>query len=221
MNVTNDGAAPAPRRSGRIGDGASFLLETLRARPAARRVLSGVSVLLAVFAVGLLAYPMYTNLYQDRLQSKLAIEFKKAETKKAFVAGETAIGDPITKISIPAADLKPTVVVEGTGASALRAGAGHYPNTPLPGQEGNVGIAGHRDTFFRPLRNIQADDIITLTTQQGEYRYRVVSTKVVRPENVEVLSSDGGEVLTLVTCYPFYYLGSAPDRFIVRASRVT
>ena len=76
-----------------------------------------------VFAVGLLAYPMYTNLYQGRLQSKLAIQFKKAETKQHYVAGETAIGDPITKISIPAADLKPTVVVEGTGASALRAGA--------------------------------------------------------------------------------------------------
>src|SRR5882724_3859098 len=112
MSVTTDGAAPAPRRSGRIGDGASFLLDTLRARPAARRILSGVSVLLAVFAVGLLAYPMYTNLYQGRLQSKLAIQFNKAQTKQAYVAGETAIGDPITKISIPAADLKPTVVDE-------------------------------------------------------------------------------------------------------------
>src|SRR5262249_36045839 len=99
MDVTNDGAAPAPRR-GQIGDGASFLLETLRARPAARRILSGVSILLAVFAVGLLAYPMYTNLYQGRLQSKLAIQFNKSETKKAYVAGETAIGEPITKISI-------------------------------------------------------------------------------------------------------------------------
>ena len=73
-----------------MGDGASFLLETLRARPAARRLLSGVSVLLAVFAVGLLAYPMYTNLYQGRLQSKLAIQFNKPETKQAYVAGQTA-----------------------------------------------------------------------------------------------------------------------------------
>ena len=76
MNHPN-GAAPAPQRSGRISDGASFLLETLRMRPAARRILSGVSVLLAVLAVGLLAYPLYTNFYQGRLQSKLAIEFKK------------------------------------------------------------------------------------------------------------------------------------------------
>ena len=82
MSVTSDGAAPAPRRSGRIGDGASFLLETLRARPAARRTLSGVSVLLAVFAVGLLAYPMYTNLYQGRLQSKLATPQESEQARR-------------------------------------------------------------------------------------------------------------------------------------------
>jgi sortase A len=113
------------------------------------------------------------------------------------------------------------MVVEGTSNKTLRRAVGHIAGTALPGQDGNVGIAGHRDTFFRPLRNIQADDIITLTTLGGEYRYRVVSTKVVRPENVEVLNSDGNEILTLVTCYPFYFFGSAPDRFIVRAARVT
>ena len=94
---------------------------------------------------------------------------------------------------------------------------------PVPrcqGKPGNVGIAGHRDTFFRPLRNVQAGDIITLTTLRGEYRYRVVSTKIVSPDNVAVLDSDGNQILTLVTCYPFYYVGSAPERFIVRATRV-
>jgi sortase A len=92
--------------------------------------------------------------------------------------------------------------------------------TALPGQRGNVGIAAHRDTFFRPLRNIQRDDVIVLTTLRGEYRYRVVSTKVVSPYDVEVLNSDGTEILTLVTCYPFYFVGSAPERFIVRAERI-
>jgi sortase A len=80
---------------------------------------------------------------------------------------------------------------------------------------------GHRDTFFRPLRNIQRNDIITLTTLGGEYRYRVVSTKVVGPYDIAVLDSDENEILTLVTCYPFYFVGSAPDRFVVRAERVT
>jgi sortase A len=112
------------------------------------------------------------------------------------------------------------VVIEGTTATTLRRAAGHISGTAFPGKAGNVGIAGHRDTFFRPLRNIRQNDIVTLTTTAGEYRYRVVSTKVVSPGDVSVLSPGGGEVLTLVTCYPFYFVGSAPDRFIVRAERV-
>ena len=111
------------------------------------------------------------------------------------------------------------MVVEGTSDKTLRRAVGHIAGTALPGQAGNVGIAGHRDTFFRPLRNIHADDIISLSTPRGEYRYRVVSTKVVSPDNIAVLDSDSNEVLTLVTCYPFYFLGSAPKRFIVRAER--
>lgn len=218
MSVTNDGATPAPRRSGRIGDGASFLLETLRARPAARRLLSGISVLLAVFAVGLLAYPMYTNLYQGRLQSKLAIQFNKDSTKKAYVAGETAIGDPLTKISIPAADLKPTVVVEGTGASALRAGAGHYPNTPLPGEEGNVAIAGHRTTYGKPFANLdrlKVGDEIFLETPVGKYTYRVTKDPFpVAANDFSVIAQTPGHTLTLTTCHP---KGSARQRLVIKA----
>jgi sortase A len=112
------------------------------------------------------------------------------------------------------------VIAEGTGKPALRHAAGHIAGTAMPGQRGNIGIAGHRDTFFRPLKNIQRDDIITLTTPGGGYRYRVVSTKVVNPSDVSVLNSDGNEILTLVTCYPFYFVGAAPSRFIVRAERV-
>jgi sortase A len=112
------------------------------------------------------------------------------------------------------------MIIEGDDGKTLRRAAGHVPGTALPGQPGNVGITAHRDTFFRPLRNIQMDDVITLTTLQGEYRYRVVSTQVVSPQDVEVLDSTGGEVLTLVTCYPFYFVGAAPNRFIVRAERV-
>jgi len=111
-------------------------------------------------------------------------------------------------------------VVEGAGEVTLRRAAGHIEGTGLPGQPGNVGIAGHRDSFFRPLKNIQRDDVIVLTTSRGQFRYRVVSTKVVSPSDVAVLSPDGTEVLTLVTCYPFYFVGAAPSRFIVRAARV-
>jgi sortase A len=113
-----------------------------------------------------------------------------------------------------------TIVIEGISAKNLRRAVGHIPGTALPGQAGNVGISGHRDTFFRPLRNIRQNDIITLTTLLGEYRYRVVSARIVRPNNVAVLDPSGNEILTLVTCYPFYFVGPAPNRFIVRAERV-
>lgn len=221
MKLRN-GAAPASRQGGRISDGAQFLLETLRVRPAYRRALSGASVLMALFAVALLAYPLYTNFYQDRLQSKLAIEFKAPETLRAFKAGELASGDPITKISIPAADLKPTVVVEGTGASALRAGAGHYPNTPLPGEEGNVAIAGHRTTYGKPFANLdhlKPGDEIFLETPVGKYTYKVSRDPfVVVPTDFSVIAQTPGKTLTLTTCHP---KGSARQRLVVKAELVS
>jgi sortase A len=112
------------------------------------------------------------------------------------------------------------IVMEGIGRTTLRRAAGHIPGTALPGQPGNVGISGHRDTFFRPLRNVRADDIVTLTTLLGEYRYRVVSTRITAPSDTAVLGPSQNQVLTLVTCYPFYFVGSAPSRFIVRAERL-
>jgi sortase A len=112
------------------------------------------------------------------------------------------------------------MVIEGTSRTTLRRAVGHISGTALPGQAGNVGISGHRDTFFRPLRNIRRDDIITLTTLAGEFHYRVITTQVVGPFDVAVLDPSGNEVLTLVTCYPFYFVGPAPGRFIVRADRV-
>lgn len=128
-------------------------------------------------------------------------------------------GGPIGRVDILRLGLS-VVLAEGDDDTTLRKAVGHIAGTALPGNAGNVGIAGHRDTFFRPLRNIRKNDIITLTTLNSELRYRVVSTRVVPPNDVAVLESDGGEILTLVTCYPFYFVGAAPDRFIVRAERV-
>jgi sortase A len=130
-----------------------------------------------------------------------------------------ATGGLIGRLEIPRLGLN-VMVIEGEDKTTLRRAAGHVPGTALPGQLGNVGITGHRDTFFRPLRNIQRNDVITLTTLQGEFRYRVVSTRVVNPDDIRVLDSNGGESLTLVTCHPFYFVGPAPNRFIVRAERV-
>jgi sortase A len=135
------------------------------------------------------------------------------------IPSASAMSGLIGRIEIARLGLS-VMIIEGDDGKTLRRAAGHVPGTALPGQPGNVGITAHRDTFFRPLRNIQMDDVITLTTLQGVYHYRVVSTKVVSPQDVEVLDSTGGEVLTLVTCHPFYFVGAAPNRFIVRAERV-
>jgi sortase A len=108
-------------------------------------------------------------------------------------------------------------VVEGDGDSQLRIGPGHAAGTALPGQNGNCIIAGHRDTHFRALRNIRGGDEIILRTRQAEYRYRVNATQVISPRDLRPLRPTHDAELHLVTCYPFYYLGSAPKRFIVRA----
>jgi len=126
----------------------------------------------------------------------------------------------IGRIEIPRVGLS-AVVVEGTKRATLRRAAGHIEGTAIPGQPGNIGIAAHRDTFFRPLRNVRPNDIVTLTTLWGSYDYRVVSTRVVGPTEVSVLNPSEQEILTLVSCYPFYFVGPAPDRFVVRAERVT
>ena len=112
------------------------------------------------------------------------------------------------------------MVVEGAGHRDLKRAAGHIPGTAFPGTGGNTGIAAHRDTFFRPLRFIRISDSITVTTPQGAFVYRVVSTQIVKPDQIQVLSPTQAEALTLVTCYPFNFVGPAPRRFIVRAERV-
>ena len=132
---------------------------------------------------------------------------------------EKAVEGLIGKMEIPRVGIS-VVVVEGTDKITLRRGAGHIEGTAVPGQPGNIGIAAHRDTFFRPLRNVRLNDIVTIATVKTEYRYRVVSTRVVKPEEVSVLKPSKQEILTLVSCYPFYFVGPAPNRFVVRAERI-
>jgi sortase A len=129
-------------------------------------------------------------------------------------------GSPLGRIEISSIGLA-AMIMEGTDGKTLRLAVGHIPGTALPGQQGNVALAGHRDTFFRGLCNIHKDDEISLTTLHGTYSYRVDSTQVVEPQDVKVLAATADDFLTLVTCYPFYFVGPAPKRFIVRAHRVT
>lgn len=120
------------------------------------------------------------------------------------------------RLTIPRLRLS-AMIRQGVGEDTLRVALGHIPSTALPGQPGNVGIAGHRDRLFRALRHVQNNDVIVLETQSGRYVYRVQSTSIVGPRDVSVLDSRSSPELTLVTCYPFYYVGSAPERFIVKA----
>jgi len=139
-----------------------------------------------------------------------------ASAKVAPAAAEGLIG----RIEIPRLLLS-VVVMEGIDQVTLRRAVGHIPGTALPGQTGNVGLAGHRDTLFRPLKDLKIKDEVRISTLEGIFKYEVVSLRVVDPENVGVLASSGENVLTLVTCYPFYFVGPAPQRWIVRAKQVS
>lgn len=129
-------------------------------------------------------------------------------------------GSLVGRLEVPRLGLS-AIVREGVASQTLRRGAGRIPGTALPWDPaGNVGIAAHRDRVFRPLKDIGKKDIITLTTVEGTYRYQVEWTRIVTPKDTEVLHDTPEPALTLVTCYPFYYVGSAPKRFIVRARRI-
>ena len=132
---------------------------------------------------------------------------------------EQDAGVPLALLRIPKIDLE-VAVLEGTSELALNRGVGHIDGTPPPGERGNVGIAGHRDGFFRGLKDIAVGDALELETLSGVQRYRVSETFIVDPSDVHVLDATDRPTVTLVTCYPFYFVGSAPQRFIVRATLV-
>ncbi len=128
-------------------------------------------------------------------------------------------GSLLGRIEVPRLGLS-SIVLEGDDTKVLRLAVGHISVTALPGQVGNTAVAGHRDTFFRGLRNVRVNDEIRFTTLGGTYRYRVKSTEVVSPDDTSALKPTLERTLTLVTCYPFNFVGSAPERFIVRAEEV-
>ncbi len=125
----------------------------------------------------------------------------------------------VGRLEIPRLEVS-TIVRAGDDAKTLRLAVGWIPGTALPGELGTVGLAGHRDTFFRRLADIRAGDEIRLVTPGATYEYRVEATDIVKPSDVWVLDNEGRPLVALVTCYPFTYTGPAPRRFIVRAAQV-
>jgi sortase A len=128
-------------------------------------------------------------------------------------------GAVIGRLSVPRLHLS-AMVREGVDRRTLLLAVGHIPATALPGEPGNVGVAGHRDTFFRRLKDLRTGDEIQFSTLSGDFKYVVESLVIVEPDNMAVLAPSTQNVLTMVTCYPFYYIGNAPKRFVVKARQV-
>jgi sortase A len=196
------------------------LIGFLRAKRWARRSLTGGTALLVVVAVVLLGFPLYSNFVHNRLQSHLRSQLASPQLKDAYVNHRLHEGDSLTRMRIPSLNVD-VVVVEGISADALRAGAGHYPGTPLPCDIGNVPIAGHRTTYGKPfadLDRLRAGDHVEFETPVGPFTYRVVAEpRPVDRGDLSVVAWSPGSTLTLTTCHP---KGSARQRLVVRAELV-
>ena len=212
-----DTQTPPPSSS---GGGGTFILDFFRTRPWAKRAVSILSALLLIAGVAMLAYPFATNLYQNRLQDKLSKQFASQSLKQKYRDRAVGVGDSLTRIKMPAIHVD-VVVVEGITPTALRAGAGHYPQTPLPCEKGNVAIAGHRTTYGKPFADIdqlRVGDQIELDTPIGGCVYQIKRPPfVVDKSDLSVLNPTNDKTLTLTSCHP---KGSAAQRIIVKADWV-
>ena len=206
--------------------GLGALLGDALRRPGGRRGISVLSVVLFLAGITMFAYPVGTDIYSRYRQDRLQGAFDDPGTQQAYLERRIKIGDGLTLLRIPKLDVK-ILVVQGTTPAALRAGAGHYVNTPLPGEVGNVGIAGHRTTFLRPfnrLDEMKPGDLVTLETPFAVYTYKAVAPFgghanpwVVTPNDFSVVAQGTGHLLTLTTCNP---KGSARQRLVMRFSLV-
>ncbi|HZL51682.1 MAG TPA: class D sortase [Terracidiphilus sp.] len=172
---------------------------------------------LAVSYVALTLF--YAKFYQEAAGNVLEKQISDQEQHKGIlstiVAGQ---GDVLGRIEIPRLGMK-VAILEGTTAQTLRLGVGHIKGTAIPGQLGNIGIAGHRDTFFRALKDIRTNDKILIQTAAGLSSYEVDKVQIVAPDDTGVLGPSAGSAITLVTCYPFQFIGGAPERFVVHAHK--
>ena len=188
---------------------------------AIRRWLAGALILAGALALLWVAVDLVATASYRR-HTAAALEGMRTsprpEDEPGLPAALTA-GEPIGTLEIVRIGLS-GLVVEGDDDAVLDRAIGHLPDTPLPWQTGNTALAAHRDALFRPLRDVRFGDVLRLTTPFGQYEYRVRETLIVKPEDVWVLDATAGSMLTLISCYPFAYVGHAPERFIVRADRI-
>jgi sortase A len=188
-------------------------------RRVALLIVERLLLLVALAALGYVAGSVGgAALYQDYESRQL--DEVLAGARPPAEAGASPIARRVLgRLEIPTLGVS-TIVREGEDARTLQLAVGHIAGTALPGAAGNMGLAGHRDTFFRRLREIDRGDIIRLVAVEGTFTYVVESTQIVDPGDLWVLEPTSEPALTLVTCYPFTYIGNAPERFIVRARLV-
>lgn len=188
--------------------------------PAVRWIEHGLWVA-GFVAIGYSAF-VWTRAEYAQTQGNWALErasIDNPQPKESFRLRTASEGSLMGRIEIPRLDLF-AVVFEGTSEDTLARGVGHLTGSAAPGERGNAVLAGHRDSFFRELRDIRKGDNITVRSLDGKFRYRVESTMIVYPDQTEVLQASNEPSLTLITCFPFRYIGNAPQRFVVRARRV-
>jgi sortase A len=176
-------------------------------------------LLAGIGGIGVWAWSTLRCAYVQKRESQ-AFSQQLEQARRAPPVAPPATGPEsgalLGRLVIPRLHLR-AMVREGADDGTLAVALGHVPGTALPGRAGNVAIAGHRDTLFRCLRKISKNDSIVFETIHGSYTYRVEDTSIVKPGDVGVLAAGTYSEITLITCYPFYYVGPAPDRFIVRA----
>ena len=192
----------------------SFLQPTKSVSRSQAFFLRGACYLFFAFGILSLGYAGFVTADSHRYQS---LQRKKFEQHGRLSEPHLLVeGEVIGEIQVPRLGLS-AVVVQGVSTTSLRHAVGHLAKSALPGEWGNVVLAGHRDTYFRPLRGIQVGDEIRFKTAKHSFEYVVECIEVVAPTDVQVLEATSGHDLTFVTCFPFYYVGPAPKRFIVRA----
>jgi len=168
------------------------------------------------------AESLWAQLSGERELAAMAAKPAVPKVQEAIIPGKPAAsatrprGSVFARFEIPRLHLS-YALLEGTDDRTLDKSIGHVEGTGLPGGTGNIGIAGHRHTHFRKLEWIRRGDDIVLTSAQGQFRYKVEWARLFKPGDVEVLDISNGPAVTLITCFPFEYVGSAPLRLIIRA----
>lgn len=198
-------------------------LRIIITRVAPRTVARSFFLAVAMVCLGLYGYDYAgRTLYQasESREFELMLAATAAGSTPAVVELQRpAPSAVIGRLSVPRLHLS-AMVREGVSQKVLKLAVGHIPATALPGQAGNIGVAGHRDTFFRGLKDLKTGDQIQFSTLHGDFQYVVDSLTIVAPDNAGSLAPTPENVLTMVTCYPFYFVGDAPKRFVVRARQV-